>query len=772
MGKMKIKSRVFMAFAVILLAGCTQTAESPQETIEPVSSTPSIQPASTATPSPTETLIPSATVDYSEFEILDFKYFEAATTPIALPEIESGGYTLAALTIDDYIDLIHALDTYASENDQFGLSESRPHFIYNQRPIKLAVEEALKAYPDSEYTEDLLWKLALTNAVLANSESDDWIVQQIEDGLNQGVFAPEAINRFLNQYGFEVFMQFSIPNLFGDQTDGQVYIINTAHLHYIGGTKDGLVAALQGDTPGEYQLHLAASNWNFSSGYWDRSVNYSHYCSDFSYDLNDNGIPEICLFFELGYSGYFPNILYLLEWQDDHFVDLAENIPSWSMDDIFTLNPPDSPEVDIAIYRSRSTSQGLYNYALIDGTIDLVNINHTYAFQAVADLIEKGKNLEAIQYLEEQLASGPPYDRFDLTANDINEEGTDTLRFLLGLAHAYNSDVDSAREIFRELAQEPTLEQYPILSQVAQEFEDLYYDDVDLYRACAAGFEVIHSALADSRFPSVFGYSVTYGNPVSHFLSIPKIITNAIDAIPAGASTPLPDILRNAGFHVIRSQPFDALNDGKRDWVIMVNGPDNQDPIIVIAIRYQGRWVTEYDYLNYDFTTLNVDLLYLENVTYPAVLIEDGEQIRIYELIPDGNKLVFNSLINHSSHFYFFDQIGNQPVFVTSYHVVEEWVDWDDTEHIDEFDLVDVYAWGPEEKSYLPYEVSLVDDPEAYLDYLRITTNLSASYALGLAYELLGEEAKAVQTYYQVWTEFPGAPYAIMARAKLKPVSP
>jgi hypothetical protein len=40
-------------------------------------------------------------------------------------------------------------------------------------------------------------------------------------------------------------------------------------------------------------------------------------------------------------------------------------------------------------------------------------------------------------------------------------------------------------------------------------------------------------------------------------------------------------------------------------------------------------------------------------------------------------------------------------------------------------------------------------------------------YLLGLAYELSGDEANAVQTYWQLWHDYPDSPYSLLARRKL-----
>jgi hypothetical protein len=67
------------------------------------------------------------------------------------------------------------------------------------------------------------------------------------------------------------------------------------------------------------------------------------------------------------------------------------------------------------------------------------------------------------------------------------------------------------------------------------------------------------------------------------------------------------------------------------------------------------------------------------------------------------------------------------------------------------------------------YETWSQDDM-AYISTPRIRPYLQ--YLLGLAYELSGDEANAVHTYWQVWHDYPNNPYALMARHKLEPIEP
>jgi len=45
-------------------------------------------------------------------------------------------------------------------------------------------------------------------------------------------------------------------------------------------------------------------------------------------------------------------------------------------------------------------------------------------------------------------------------------------------------------------------------------------------------------------------------------------------------------------------------------------------------------------------------------------------------------------------------------------------------------------------------------------------------YLAALACELSGDEQKAVQIYWQLWHDYPGGAYALMARDKLEPANP
>jgi len=45
-------------------------------------------------------------------------------------------------------------------------------------------------------------------------------------------------------------------------------------------------------------------------------------------------------------------------------------------------------------------------------------------------------------------------------------------------------------------------------------------------------------------------------------------------------------------------------------------------------------------------------------------------------------------------------------------------------------------------------------------------------YTLGLAYELSGEEKNAVNTYWQLWRDYPESPFSQIAQFKLEKITP
>jgi hypothetical protein len=99
-----------------------------------------------------------------------------------------------------------------------------------------------------------------------------------------------------------------------------------------------------------------------------------------------------------------------------------------------------------------------------------------------------------------------------------------------------------------------------------------------------------------------------------------------------------------------------------------------------------------------------------------------------------------------------------------------------------------VYLWSPSSEQYVMIDTvadfmsrgmtsEAIAEIEYALDGLRaagVTDGVHFTrllYLLGLNYELIDDDEKAVQIYYQLWRDYPDSAFAVMARAKLAPIN-
>jgi hypothetical protein len=715
------------------------------------------------------------------------------TTPIPTPSPSTGGFRLAQLSIEEFVDLIQELDQYAFANDVMGPGEHRYHYPHFQYPMKFAVLEALRNHPQTAYTQELEWKLALINATAELHESDDWIIQTLEDALNRGILLPSEINVYLNQFGFKVGSWSSwsaadpdVSNLFGDGITQSVFVINSDSNHnHLGSADDGILVTLRGDQPGEYDLLKIFSRYNFAAGRWAIG------CGPDNLDIDKDGIFEVCAVFTLVYTGYRPPTdLYLLEWQGDHFTNLAKNLPQSGYDD-YNFFPEEYPGVDFLIERW-SPPGFLHGYSFNGETFEMVYADPP--LDLVDELVTNGNYAQAVSEMERLLSMD--------TADDILENepfatGLQKLEFTAALVYALNNQPSQAKQALQNLIASIDPQEYPQMLQAVQAFNQLYYDAADLYLACQVALDILTPA-----YEEVYDYSWYYQDPVIDYCRSSAPILAAINLIDPTATTDLPTIMRNSGIDVQQSAAIDVLNDGNRDWVIstrLLAADDltayRDDQSTILAIQYNSQWFAQEVNTTYKLTpNLSASLAVLPGLSYPAVVILDGEEITIVEINVVDEEVTFATLLN---------QYGTSYNFVTSDSVFLNVLDFEDACHVNEYDFrVRDFRWNEQTRSFetgdpiasllFSQEVSpaiiatlqqLYQEVSAYYQIIErlpddcyggtyIDERAKLLYAIGQVYEFTGDEVNAVQTYWRVWTEFPGTPYAIMARAKLEPVSP
>ena len=242
--------------------------------------------------------------------------------------------------------------------------------------------------------------------------------------------------------------------------------------------------------------------------------------------------------------------------------------------------------------------------------------------------------------------------------------------------------------------------------------------------------------------------------------------------------------MRNAGITGLTFAPFDLWNDGNQDWLFIADiYGDYDEPVSMLAVWFQDQWVLfQIDWLLSDSSSIFVDQIDLPGIDQPIVLIKVDEEFDIVELEIRNGELNLNFLLP-------------EWIWVTEYHlhnikdILELHTFWLLEENIDD-EIVETfiatsYYWDESKKEFIEDDVveDLILNQGRYEDaivilnkdfqifqqyYGYVVPPSSYLYLLGLAYELNGDEALAVKTYYQLWREHPDNPYALMARAKLE----
>lgn len=751
--------------------------------------------------------------------------------PTSLPEKPVAEFRLKPWSEQDAIDLVRLMDIYAYSQDQPALSESRYDYQAALPPVKLSIQEALHRFPDGAYADMLDWHLALTNAWMNNPASNSWLFNEIQTALNNAVTTPQDLDNFIMLHGFRIELLFpeswnsscfsnipdanqdtskairslSVSNLFGDKSEGQIFWLTTDGFH----GEDGVYFALRRDDHGKYIIYPVLSAWDFALGD-DHIICVSDHTKD--------GIPEIIIpvgrLSGLSCNGY----LHVYQWRNDHFEDLTRGAirsceSSW---DYISQNGDSYDVIEAGVLTGETNLYAWYGdwYEQVDSW---------YVDYSLVEIIEKdithGDYYSATQFIEQKIRSW--------SASDTNERGAsypDYLRFQLGMVYALQSKVGDAKKEFQQLIDDPTNPTVTAIPQAAQAFLAQYNDDTDVYRACQSALESMEKTIASYRgengqldrevVKEVWGYveendrSVPICELDEAFPLLVRTLGISLIADPLTA-------LRQAGVTIPYSAKADVNGDGLEDWIEVVIKPKSGDEAEVASwvLLNTGQSLTPLPVLPYfkqydapdkasalaDFridTVMNAinqapltflqtgDYLYTFQIGqkgdhYQIIKLFQDKQLKNYSILQDSNPLTFR-------------------IWYTVDQYTPEWAQyrWDPVSN--KFQSVEEQLsapqrsyYGPTDSAILAEEMLLNWKPAEAISLLKNVFALPAGeneggcfaydptwycmdrprlhYLLGLAYELTGDQADAVQTYWQLWHDYPGSPYALMARAKLEP---
>jgi hypothetical protein len=745
---------------------------------------------------------------------LGFPHSELTSTPIATPENAPENFTLKAWSEEDAIALIKALDEYADANDLcFPAGCNRNNFYAYQKPIKLALQETLWRFPNTTNSEQYQWRLALANVIRASRDSDEWLLAKLEELLNQTRSPVESLNAYVEPHGFFIIdapygwsddRSNIFTNLFGDQTDISVYRLTTQ-----GSYSDGLFFAVRADVQGKQKLIPIYSEWNFFTA--------DYYIADFS-DHNLNGIPEITLYLGRQSGSMCSGEVLIFEWQEERFAQLIDEEPGISFGIMDCENGWGYSEPnENGIVRLYAHSYSSYtDYYKWDGNLYRLD-ERDYGGESVYSLafgLEVITNdvqpVEAIRLLNETLPS------LQKQEAGYGSSTWDYFRFQLGLFYAIQSRPDEAKVQFQSVANTPTNPSITVIPQAAQAFLDHYEDNASIYHACNAALDVMQKALdpfrdaegqaTEQQIIQTWGY--TDAPPLYPLCNLDLVLPYITRQFNTDQMANMPATLSDAGVTVEHSAQLDLDGDGDQDWIEVVTKPSStdhsdttvwallQEPPGLLALRV-NKYSEDIDRASAQNTFAVEMAIPSTGNQHPIVVVRSGNRLFTFQVLHSENTGPYlERMVSYwpeIANFSLAPDPRGPKLTVTyppdEYGPATEIYLWDGFANelkLEEDTLGDfaeraaqsIWQEGkaaeaiPALQSIVNYRPPICNEnyPEG-CDQL-LTERSRYHYLLALAYELTGDETAAVQTYWQLWHDFPHSPYALMARAKLEPLNP
>jgi hypothetical protein len=747
---MNLIKKVAIYFAVLFLMACSSQAIS--------ASNPQATPSITAVPS--KTSIPTVTATPTSTPVFNYPaswdpVFETLT-PIATPQQPQNGFHLKEWSESDAIALIKTMDKYARDYDIPGPSSSRGYYIGMQSPIEILLKETLLHFPNSPNAELYKWHLALVQATLGKHDSDEWMVAKVEQALQSGAYTPETLDEYVSQYGFSVAENRENRNVCGDNKPAWVQQISIASRK----KWDGLFIVICQSNDNAYKVHLLDSRWYFDHGYST--------LSDID-DFNANNLDEIVV--KLGsHSGTMCGYMVkFFEWRDGQFVDLTQGkvrLPSCGTDwkvtsDTIQIVPGFKGEIPMEFSWNGKFYEfsGIYGVSSIWERWKYLNDARSRAYLAIENY---GYDEEA-DLLKEIIA----------TSQSLNKGSAypDYLRYRLGVVYALQSKHEEAVKEFEELELHPFDSTHSLSPRVARLFLDIYKDDASLYRACLSA-----NRLLEGVVPYLSGALLVQQGVLldwSDFGAMPLCDLEDAFHISANSWSIEGNLLQRLDQNGVEINSFyktDINSDGNDEWFVKLDG---------------GFWVLAYKQGDgYNFQRLPE--LYGGLPKIDEVLTFRGEKHNSTFLfirsdrdwwaykVEDDFKISLLDWWLGADRFEVQAEDGI-PVLQLSPTTLPSWVyPWEG------------YRWDSESSQFKPdlleYELFVRKDFSRSVEVSQRVYDIVSNdktgrlhseydriyYLTALSSELAGDVETAAGIYWQLWRDFPGSPYALMAKEKLE----
>jgi hypothetical protein len=651
-------------------------------------------------------------------------------------------FTLIDWTPDLANQLIQELQAYP---DGLGDSERGYHdssYYFSFDFARFAIGEALMRFPDSSFAEAWKWDQAYDMALIGAPQVIDAYASLLAQALNTKKIQPEQLTDWFKEH--EPRLQLTLIPLDPPAGYGKAYLVEIADQErfsgiylWIVGTASYQVFPLRScdESLQGYNPWCVNSDFGFSSA---DGINYTFE------DVTGDGVTEF-----ISEHTFFPGSGDALVTNFDIFN--IQSVPPRKI----SLSPPLPINMERTWFLSSGRGQKpelTFDFILDSQICPFINFQLVYRLsdkgfmlikqnipkpdELVPDgwegcmdsyfnysllyAIERGEtnNLDDV----ERWLADWPYSNYGIGAwvgDAPAADDRDGARFTLGVYLALNGEREASIGEMKTILSNPVISGSRWIG-IAKTFLENYPPSGDLQQACMAT-RMCLKLLGESELISLYKYRAD-GPTILEFLQangVPILATGSLDLNQDGwkdywFSEKDPD---NGGMYVsfllYRKGHYEDFNLG---W-----SQEKVTPQIEISTRYQeqptlmvtlGKDVTKYILYESDGGTVLLDSFpyYLqEKITSAA----DEAETKLLASRPPAE--VFDGLRNSSS-------------------------------MADEFDKLQLY--NPNYGS----------DPLPRWYYLY-----------GLVNELKGNTALAIQSYTTAWKDFPNSPYAIMAKAKLRP---
>jgi hypothetical protein len=764
----------------------TVTPTSPTNTAKP-SNMPSPIPA-TRTPTGTSTSTSTPSVISAvpfPIRITPFDYLLDTATPVAPPDQPLAQYSLKNWTEHDALNLIRWMDEYSTASYVYDSSSRFDNFGFwdAQWPVLLAGNEFLSQYKNSPDEIDVRWRMALSDAFMANPESDAWISNEIEKGFNDGTIRADNLDTVLTPYGFQIDSLVTnplvhgfecgrgdtplfIPELF-DNAKVQILIIRAI------GHATGLVVARKEDSQGQTQI-IPIKSVSMAIGLDECQMVLAQ-------DLTGDGIPEIAIA-EIGIG---PSILMgqvdFYQLRKGRFINILAGIPLAieSASNIEINNEPDGSTslvvTDIPLWFEESRPEKIiYKW---DGQ-NFYEASRTFPFPinendifnaAIETALKDGQYAEVANQLSDKTFT-------EGLENRTGPAQADYLTFELAFSQALMLKADKARETFQTLITAPAHPELSAIPGAARKFLEVYHTENDIIQGCIVAQFYYNSQSETNLSIGIGGRPLTLCDPGTVFSTFFKKISPTLPE-------DLPAALKPLGIRLVYSAKLDINGDGKSDWLGI---PDYQsytsNYLWFFISKGSGFQITN----SYIGVYKNSASFHLQPILLPgddlqSLLFQENDHLYILRLEANGNEFNVVSPLS-SSYIQTYETvqegaslsliITHNPTNASHIYPFREIFHWDaGTKKFNHNDYVEQTLLSGSNSQSVTSEIfktlyQLV--PQIKDVNNRTEESTRYQYLLGLAYQWTGDTEKAAGIYYTLWHSQPDSPYAVMAREKLK----